>query len=176
MQRNFYAFTRRAKMGLTGPLLGGLGLLCLLGAGPAWAADETLLNGTIQTWHSGGSSLADGVSVTSSAITLTNVGYPKANCELFFPAPSGTVAANGNVVVWFNLKPDGTNPEDAPPARMPDFSFALRNVNTAQRVMALSIDLPPQAGFSVVIKNNGTGVTINTTWTLKCTPYTRRSS
>jgi hypothetical protein len=149
-------------------------VLLLLVAAPAWAADSTLLNGTIQTWHSGAATLADGVSVTSAAITLTNVGYPKATCELFIPTTTGTVAANGNVVVWFNLNPDGTNFEDAPPARLPDFSFPLRAVSTAQRVIARDVSLPPQAGFRVVIRNNGTGVTMNTTWTLKCTPYTQR--
>jgi hypothetical protein len=153
-------------------LLSSLLLLGLLT--PAFAADLTILNGTIQTWHSGASSLADNASVTSATITLTNAGYPKATCEFNMPAPSGTVASNKNVAVWFRLNPDGTNFEDATTDKMPDFTFPLRAVATAQRVVIREIVLPAQNGFQVVIKNNGSGVTLNTTWTLKCTPYTVR--
>jgi len=141
---------------------------------PVWAADLTILNGTIQTWHSGASTLASNASVTSAAVTLTNGGYPKATCEFNMPAPSGTVAANTNIAVWFRLSPDGTNFEDAASPRLPDFTFPLAASSGAQRIDVRGIDLPAQAGFQVVIKNNGTGVTINTTWTLKCTPYTQR--
>jgi hypothetical protein len=140
----------------------------------ALAADLTILNGTIQTWHSGASTLANNATVTSAAVTLTNAGYPKATCELNMPAPSGTVAANTNVAVWFRLDPDGTNFEDAASPRLPDFTFPLAASAGAQRISVKDITLPAQAGFQVVIKNNGTGVTINTTWTLKCVPYTQR--
>jgi hypothetical protein len=151
--------------------LASLLLVCTLSA---WAADLTILNGTIQTWHSGASTLANNATVTSAAVTLTNAGYPKATCEFNMPAPSGTVAANTNVAVWFRLNPDGTNFEDAASPRLPDFTFPLAASAGAQRIDVRDISLPAQAGFQVVIKNNGTGVTINTTWTLKCTPYTQR--
>ena len=139
-----------------------------------WAADLTILNGTIQTWHNGTGTLANNANVTSAAVTLTNAGYPKATCEFNMPAPSGTVAANSNVQVWFRLNPDGTNFEDATTAKMPDFWFPLQASAAAQRIVIREITLPAQNGFQVVIRNNGTGVTINTTWTLKCTPYTTR--
>jgi hypothetical protein len=138
-----------------------------------WAADLTILNGTIQTWHSGASTLANNASVTSAAVPAT-AGFPKATCEFNMPAPSGTVAANTNVAVWFRLNLDGTNFEDAASPRLPDFTFPLAASAGAQRIDVRDISLPAPAGFQVVIKNNGTGVTINTTWTLKCTPYTQR--
>jgi len=151
-----------------------LTILLLSFALSAWAADLTTLNGTIQTFHSGASTLGNNASVTSASITLTNAGYPKATCEFNMPAPSGTVLTPSNIAVWFRLSPDGTNFEDAASPRLPDFTFPLAASAGAQRIDVKDISLPAQAGFQVVIKNNGTGVTINTTWTLKCTPYTQR--
>lgn len=152
-----------------------VGALLLLFS-PTWAATVKILNGTIATWHNGSSTLANNASVTSSTITITagEVGYQKATCELNFPAPSGTVAANSNIAVWFRLNPDGTNFEDAASPRLPDFTFPLANSASAQRIDIREIMMPAQNGFQIVIKNNGTGVTINTTWTIKCTPYTQQ--
>lgn len=152
-------------------------LVLLLGlalVGTALGADVTTLNGVIQTWHNGTATLANNATVTSGAITLTNVGYPKATCECFIPAPSGTAIANSNIAVWFKRTLDGTNFEDAPGARLADFTCPLQAVSTAQRVIIDNISLPAQNGFQIVVKNNGTGVTFNATWTIKCTPYTQR--
>lgn len=148
-------------------------LLLLLLPSASHAATVTNTQGTIATWHTGSATLASNSTVTSSTITLASgVGYLKAACEFFMPAPSGTPAANTNIAVWFLLKPDGSNLEDAASPRLPDFTFPLAAIAGAQRIVQREILLPAQNGFQVVIKNNGTGVTINTTWTIKCVPYT----
>lgn len=130
--------------------------------------------GTVDTWHSGGSGLTNNSRVLSSAVTVTCKPYLYAECMLNIAAPSGTVAANTNVVAWIINKTDGTNFEDGDasnePATEPDMKFPLRNVNTAQ-IVATTVKLPPYDGFKVLIKNNATGVTINTAWNLKCVAF-----
>jgi hypothetical protein len=155
-------------------------LTLLLGSiAPAWSASVTWLPGPVQTWLNGTGALANNTLVLSGVITLTSGGYTKAVCELFVPTFSGAVTANTAVNVWILRQVDGTNYEDntdaTTPARNPDMVFPLRAVSTAQRVALPSIDLPPGL-FKALVKNDGTGVTMNTTWTLKCLPYVLQSS
>ena len=142
------------------------------------AAPFRWLAGTVDTWVNGTSTLANNSLVISGVITITSAGYTRAVCELAMPAPSGTVTANTAVSVWMLRQVDGTNYEDGDgsttPARFPDMVFPLRAVSGAQRVELPSIELPPGL-FKALVKNDGTGVTLNTTWTLKCLPYVLQS-
>lgn len=168
-------FPRQIRM-----LLGVLLSLCLWLPHMAWAANFIWLPGTVQTVLNGTSTLTNGSLVLSGAITLTSANYTRAVFELAVPSFSGTPAANTAVSVWILRQVDGgTNYEDGgtsvTPARPPDMVFALNPVSTAQRVALPAIDLPPGL-FKVLVKNDGTGVTMNTTWTLKCLPYVLQSS
>jgi hypothetical protein len=161
---------------------GALVLLLLVCGLPCvgWAASTVtqVQSGTEDTWYTTATALASNAQVISaSAIALTNPGHTGAYCTLAFPtAPSGTVAANTSITAWFSVSTDGgaTYPDgDASimPARPPDIIFPLRNVNTAQKV-AVRIERMPVGFWKIIIRNDGTGVTINGTWTLKCRTHT----
>lgn len=154
-------------------------LLCLVSPRVVSSANFIWLPGTVQTWLNGTSTLTNGSLVLSGAITLTSANYTRAVCELAVPSFSGAVTANTGVSVWIIRTVDaGTSYEDGDasttPARMPDMVFPLRAVSTAQRVELPAIDLSPGL-FKALVKNDGTGVTMNTTWTLKCQPYILQS-
>lgn len=89
-------------------------------------------------------------------------GYVEGKVELNLGAPSTTVTANTDVQLWFLLAVDGTNYEDGgasvTPARLPDLVIPLRAVSTAQRVARRC--LIPVGSFKVLLRNNGTGVTL----------------
>jgi hypothetical protein len=149
-------------------------LSILLLPGMLQAATVTQLqSGTLDTWFNGTSTLLNNAQVVSAAaITVTNPTYLSADCTLAIPAPSATVTANKAIVVWLLVSTDGgtTYPDgDAStiPARAPDMTFGLRAVATPQVVHARLDQMPP-GFFKVLILNDGTGVTLNTTWTLKC--------
>lgn len=143
---------------------------------PAHAIKFIWLPGTIGTWLSSGSTLTNNSLLLGSAITLTEAGYTRAVCELALTGFSGAVTANTGMSMWIIRQVDGTNYEDGDgttpitPARMPDVVFPLRAVSTAQRVSIPNIEVPPGL-FKVLLKNDGTGVTMNATWTVKCLPY-----
>jgi hypothetical protein len=155
-----------------------LGLFLMLGllvVRPAHAIKFIWLPGTVSTWINGTSTLTNNSLLLSSAITLTDTGYTRAVCELAVPSFPSAPAANTGVSVWIIKQVDGgSNYEDGDasttPARMPDMVFPLRAVSTAQRVTLPSVDLPPGL-FKALLKNDGTGVTMNATWTLKCLPF-----
>ena len=154
--------------------------LCSLGIVPSlWAGPITTLQSTIQdTWHSG-ASLINNASVLSSAVTLTNPGYREAWCTLDIPTTSVAVTAGTAVTVWFRVSTDGgtTYPDgDAStlPADLPSMTFPLRAVATRQVVPAF-VPRMPTGTFKVLILNNGTGATLNATWTLKCKTQTPQS-
>lgn len=137
--------------------------------------------GTLTTVHTGSSTLTNNSRVLSSAVTWTGSEgtYLFAHCELNIPAPSGTVAANSNMIAWWITDVDATNYEigDASnePAKEPDIKWPLLNSSGAQRVIARFVKMPAKVTSitpKLLIKNNGTGVTINTTWTVKCLPLT----
>jgi hypothetical protein len=151
-------------------LLGVLLVPCGLQA----ATVTQIQSGTLDTWFTGSATLAsNSQALSAAAITVTNPTFLSADCTLFIPAPSGTVTANTAVVVWLLVSTDAgaTYPDgDATgitPARAPDMTFGLRAVSTAQIVHARLDQLPPGT-FKVLIRNDGTGVTLNATWTLKC--------
>lgn len=141
---------------------------------PAHAIKFIWLPGTIGTWLSSGSTLTNNSLLLGSAITLTEPGYTRAVCELALTGFSGAVTANTGMSMWLIRQVDGTNYEDGDasttPARMPDAVFPLRAVSTAQRVSIPNIEVPPGL-FKVLLKNDGTGFTMNATWTVKCLPY-----
>jgi hypothetical protein len=149
-------------------------LLALWLPHPAHATKFIWLPGTVSTWLSSASTLTNNSLLLSAAITLTDTGYTRAVCELVVPSFPSAPAANTAVSVWIIRQVDSSNYEDGDasttPARMPDMVFPLRPVSTAQRVTLPSIDLPPGL-FKALAKNDGTGVTMNATWTLKCLPF-----
>lgn len=160
-------------------VLGMLG--ALLWVSSVQAATFTWLKGAQDTWVSNNTNVTSGARILSAAITITNTNYTKADCELNVPSWSTTVTANTAVVVWILGRSDGTNYEDGDasndPARPPDIVFPLRNVSTAQRIQIRGIDLPRDL-FKALVKNEGTGATMQgatTLWTLKCTPYILQS-
>jgi len=149
-------------------------LLSLL-ASPLWAATvtQTQQSGTQDTWHNGASTLASNSLVLSNAVTLTNPGHLYAWCTLTVPM-SAAPAANSAVLAWFRVSTDGgtTYPDSAAqPASSPDMTFPLLAVSGTQ-VVTFRVDRMPVGFFKVYIKNDNTGATINTTWSLKCRTHT----
>lgn len=138
----------------------------------AYAAIVTeIQSGTEDTWHSGSATLASNAQVLSNAVTLTNPGHLKAWCTLTIPSTSTTVTAGTAVVVWFRVSTDGSTYPDGDasttPAELPHMTFPLRAVSTAQKVLFRVKEMPVGL-FKVLIRNDGTGATLNTTWSLKC--------
>jgi len=155
-------------------------VLLSLCAAPLWAATVTEVqqSGTQDTWHNGAATLASNAQVLSAAVTLTNPGHRHAWCTLNIPSTSVAVAANTAVLVWFRVSTDGgtTYPDgdaSTTPASPPDMTFPLRAVSTAQ-VVATYVETMPLGSFKVLIRNDSTGATINTTWSLKCRTHTEQ--
>jgi hypothetical protein len=154
--------------------------MLLVGLGwtpPLWAAIVTQRQSTLQdTWHNGTATLANNTSVVSANVTLTNVGDLSAYCTLTVPTFSGTPAANSAVLVWFQVSTDTTTFPDGSatitPARMPDMTFPLRTADANQQVVLARVDRMPLGVFRVLVRNDNTGVTMNTTWSLKCKTHT----
>jgi hypothetical protein len=162
---------RRLQVLATGCLLLGLTLPT-----PLWAATVTQRQSATQdTWHNGTATLANNAQVQSGNVTLTNVGDLSAYCTLTVPTLTGAPSANTAVVVWFQVSTDASTFPDGgasvTPAQTPDMVFPLRTVATAQ-VVTVRVDRIPLGLFRVLIRNDNTGVTMNTTWSLKCKTYT----
>jgi len=98
------------------------------------------------------------------------------DCEIFINSFSGAVTAGTAITVWLLHQVDASNYEDGGasviPARLPDMTFPLRAVSTAQRVIRSDVRIP--AGlFKPLVYNSGTGVSMQGStggvpWTLKC--------
>jgi len=91
---------------------------------------------------------------------------------------NGTMRTSVNA--WFLVSTDGdtTYPDgdaSTTPAWPPDMIFPLRAVSTAQ-VVPFLVRQMPLGSFKVLIRNDGTGATMNTTWSLKCRTYTLQSN
>lgn len=158
----------------------GLGL-CLITSRPADVFGATTARhilGTIDTWVLSSSNLPSGSRMLSNPVTVTTAGYLYVDCELNAPSWSGTVTANTGISVWLLKCLDGTLCEDGDagtdPARLPDVTFPLRNVSSAQRVTRTGFRLPITV-FKVLLKNDGTGQTLQgatSAYSLRCTPWT----
>lgn len=148
-------------------------IITLLLLSSAYGATVTeIQSSTEDTWHNGSSTLASNAQVLSAAVTLTNPGHLRAWCTLSIPSTSVSVTANTAVVAWFRVSTDGgsTYPDgdaSTTPTELPHMSFPLRAVSTAQKVL-FRVKEMPVGFFKVLIRNDGTGATLNTTWTLKC--------
>jgi hypothetical protein len=141
-------------------------------AGPITTLQSTVLD----TWYTGGATLANNAAVLSAAVTLTNPGYREAWCTLAFTGTTGTPTVGTTISVWLRVSTDGgtTYPDgDAaiPPADIPSFSFPVRAVTSAQ-ILSAFVPRMPTGVFKVRILNDGTGATINTGYTLKCKTQT----
>jgi hypothetical protein len=148
-----------------------LGIL-LLPRGVQAATVTQLQSGTLDTWFTGSATLASNAQALSAAVTVTNPTYLSADCTLAIPSTSVAVTANTAVVAWLLVSTDGgaTYPDgdaSTTPARAPDMTFGLRPVATAQ-IVHTRLDQMAPGFFKVLIRNDGTGATLNTTWTLKC--------
>jgi hypothetical protein len=153
--------------------------LCLL-HGAAQAATTTFVqqSGTQDTWYLAGATLAsNGQIYTPSAVTLTNAGHMFAWCTLSITGFNAVPTAGTAVIVWFRVSTDGgtTYPDGdsgtTVPAEPPNMIFPLRAANAAQ-VITFHVDRMPMTPFKLLIKNDGTGATINTAWSIKCRTYT----
>jgi len=127
---------------------------------------------TLETLLNTGATLANNALAVSSAITITDTGYLEADLELVVTFSVAPTASTG-ISVWFLREVDGTNYEDGgasvTPTRAPDCVIPVAALTTAQRVNAVAM-LPP-GPFKVLAKNDGTGQTMSTGWTLKVKPY-----
>lgn len=155
-------------------------LILLLSPFSTWAADQTWHQGTVQTWVTNSTDVTNNSLILGSSVTISNAGYMLADCEIFVNSFSGAVTAGTAITVWLLRIADSTNYEDGgsavTPARLPDITFPLRAVSTAQRVIRSDVRVP--AGlFKPLIRNDGTGVSMQGStggvpWTLKCLTYT----
>jgi hypothetical protein len=130
-----------------------------------------------QTLLNTGATLTNNSQAISSAFDNTQGGtgdgYTKGRLTLsgtFGTAP----AANTGLSIWFLTSEDGTTYEDGDasttPSRPPDYVIPVRAVNTAQLIAKEC--LLPAAKFKVLARNDGTGQTLNSGWTLKVLPIT----
>jgi len=146
----------------------------------AWGADQTWHQGTVQTWLTNSTDVTNNSQILGAAVTVTNTGYMLADCEMFVNSFSGAVTAGTAITVWLLHQVDASNYEDGgtsvTPARLPDITFPLRAVSTAQRVIRSDVRVP--AGlFKPLIRNDATGVSMQGStggvpWTLKCIAQT----
>lgn len=101
-------------------------------------------------------------------------GYSR--CRLTLNATwASAPTANTGVSGWFVTSEDaGSSYEDGDasvqPARPPDFTFPVRAVTTAQQV-ARTAQLPT-GKLKVLVRNDATGQTISSGWTVKLLPVT----
>jgi hypothetical protein len=153
-------------------------LVLLVWAQSASAVTTTITNvqGTEDTYLSSGSTLANNVLLLSAAVTQTNPGYFSAYCTFTSTGFGGVVTSGSQMSGWFLKSTNaGSTYEDGDasttPARRPDIEFPLRAVSTAQ-VVGARVDKMPMGFFKLLMKNDGTGQTLNATWSVKCLPYT----
>jgi hypothetical protein len=139
---------------------------------------EKIALGTQATPLTTGATLANNALAISAAYNNTigggsGDGYARARFTLnvtFSVAP----AASTGISVWLLTSEDGTTYEDGDasttPARPPDIVIPVRAVTTAQQI-ARDAYLPPGL-LKVLAKNDATGQTMSSGWTLKLLPYT----
>ncbi len=143
------------------------------------AITEKYLLGSQTTVLNTSATLANNALVASSAYDntpgQTGDGYTEADLELavtFGTAPTAGTAAS----IWFLRSQDGTNYEDGSssvtPARSPDLVIPVNASTSAQRIIRAAV-LPP-GKITVLLKNDGTGQSMSSGWTLKLRPITRQ--
>lgn len=153
-------------------------LLLLLSVPSAYAVQTTITNvqGTEDTYLSSGATLANNVLLLSAAVTQSNPGYLSGYCTFTSTGFGGVVTVGTQMSGWFIMSTSaGSTYEDGDasttPARRPDVEFPLRAVSTAQ-VVSARVDKMPMGTFKLLMKNDGTGQTLNATWSVKCKLYT----
>lgn len=141
---------------------------------------ERLVIGTKSTVLSTGATLATNANALSSAFNnttgQTGDGYTRGIFTL--SGTWGTAPAAGTGMSCWLIKSDdaaGGNYEDGDgtpttPARAADFTIPVRAVNSAQ-IAAVLADLVPGL-FKLLARNDGTGQTLNSGWTITLTPIT----
>jgi hypothetical protein len=148
--------------------------------------EKYLLGATITTLITGGSALGNNALAIGSAYdnTVGQTGDGSTLCDLEF---SGTFsvapAANTGIPVWFLRSQNGTNYEDGDgtvggsadttPARAPDVVIPLRAVTSAQLVSKSTV--LPWGKWKPLAKNDGTGQSLGSGFTIKVRPVTRES-
>lgn len=118
-------------------------------------------------------------SAFDNTIGQTGDGYTMCDVELITGTWSVAPTASTCISLWFIQAPDGTNYEDGDasttPAKIPDVIFPLRAVTTAQRIVRRT--LMPWGKFKPLVKNDGTGQTMNASGNIiKIRPIARQSS
>lgn len=140
---------------------------------------EKYLLGSQSTVLSTSATLANNALVASSAYDNTQgqTGDGYAECDLELAVTFGTAPTAGTAAsIWFLRSQDGTNYEDGSssvtPARSPDLVIPVNASTSAQRIIRSAV-LPP-GKITVLLKNDGTGQTMSSGWTLKLRPITRQ--
>jgi len=138
--------------------------------------EKLLVSGTLDTVLNTGASLANN-SLAVATYTPTDQNYPLWEVQLnatFSVAPT----AGTGFSVWFLRSLDGGSTyEDGDatttPGKSPDLVLPLRAVTTAQQVTRV-VAAPPGSP-KVLAKNDGTGQSASSGWTLKIRPVTRQA-
>lgn len=134
--------------------------------------EKWLRGTTLDTVLNTGSSLTNNSLALSSAYTPTDANYRFAT--VVFSGTWGTAPTAGTGLACWWIRNDGTTDEDGSgsvtPARPPDFVIPVRAVNSAQLVYK-DVPIPPGT-FKLLVKNDATGQTLNSGWTIKVLTFT----
>ena len=144
------------------------------------ATTEKWIRGNVSTLLPTGASstsLANNTSRPAQAYSVGS-GYIAAQVEFYAGGTfSAAPTASTGMSLWFLRQGDGATFEDGSsvttPARVPDVVFPLRACDSAQRITRDCM-LPPGT-IKPLIRNDGSGVTLTSGWTLKILPQTRQS-
>ena len=145
---------------------------------PSWAGPVTRVQSATQdVWMNGTSTLANNSNViTATSVGRTQPGYLGTICTLDLPTTSVAALDGSAVTAWMLPSTDGgTTYEDGgvgvTPARQPDMIFPLRAVATRQ-IVDFWVERVPAGLFKFLVRNDGTGATINSTWQIRCKDHT----
>lgn len=145
------------------------------------SGETIVVKGTTKTLESAGASIANGSLVKSTTaydqMGSDGNGYPDA---VFVLAATFASAPVEGAVLALYARPmdiDGTLDSEIPETTRPTRfigTFVVNNVTSLQVMELLAYDVPSKAEYYV--HNNGTGIAVNTGWTLKVTPRTYKAA
>lgn len=145
------------------------------------ANEAIIVLGTPQTLEANGGAITNN-SIAYADDANLNLGsgvtgghYP--NCRFVMSATFGTSPTENSVLALYAEYQDidGTTDMSAVEASAwnPHFlcAFPVNNVTSAQTLVAFAFDIPHK-DMKVVVKNEATGQSLSSGWTLKATPFT----
>lgn len=128
---------------------------------------------TLEVGISTGLNLTNNSLVLGNSLTFTDVGYLFADVQFSGSFSSGAPTTSTGMSVWLLREIGGFFEDGASgitPARNPDFTVPLRAVTTGQLIERQTL-LPP-GPCKTLVKNDGTGQTIDAGWYIKYRPFT----